>query len=174
VENSWNADGEMLVKELVSFSYHVEGGASVLDLFYQFLVDSDVRISKGAFSGFCLRMRKDGKATVEGPEGEVHLPAPNHLKPETDWPAQPWYGYSITLPDGVLLGGAVIDHPKNPPALWHNPASIRMLNPCIVAPREVLIKPGEPLVFKYRVVAWDGATPRELLNTLAKDWAARP
>jgi hypothetical protein len=65
----------------------------------------------------------------------------------------------------------VIDHPKNPPSLWHNVASIRMINPCIVAPRDVAIKANEPLVLHYRVVAWDGALPRELLNALAKEWA---
>jgi hypothetical protein len=149
----------------------IQAPVSVLDLVYTLEAPADVKLPKWAFSGFCVRMRKDGKATVEGPDGEVKLPAPNHMKPESDWPAQPWYGYSITLPDGSQLGGAVIDHPKNPPALWHNPVSIRMLNPCIVAPKEVVIKAGEPLVLRYRVLAWDGATPRNLVNTFAKNWA---
>ncbi|MBI3854737.1 MAG: PmoA family protein [Planctomycetes bacterium] len=171
VENDWMAEGETLLKEGLTFNHRVQGVASVLDLVYELSADADVKILKGAFSGFCLRARKDGKATVEGPEGEVQRPAPNHMKPETDWPAQPWYGYQITLPDGVQIGGAVLDHPKNPPALWHNPASIRMLNPCITAPGDVVIRKGEPLVFRYRVLAWDGALPRELINSLAKEWA---
>ena len=171
VENHWLAEGETLLKETLTFGHRLEGAASVLDLTYVLSADGDVKIAKGAFSGFCLRMRKDGKATVEGPEGEVKRPAPHHMKPETDWPAQPWYGFQITLPDGAQLGGAVIDHPKNPPALWHNAASIRMINPCITAPGDVVIKAGEPLTLRYRVVAWDGAVPREQLSTLAKDWA---
>ncbi len=171
VENHWMAEGEVLLKETLTFGHRVEGAASVLDLTYVLAGDADVKIAKGAFSGFCLRMRKDGKATVEGPEGEVKRPAPHHLKPETDWPAQPWYGVQITLPDGAQLGGAVIDHPKNPPALWHNPASIRMINPCITAPGDVVIKAGEPLTLRYRVVAWDGVVPREQLSSLVKDWA---
>ena len=36
---------------------------------------------------------------------------------------------------------------------------------------ELLLKAGQPLRLSYRVVAWDGATPRDLLNSLAKDWA---
>ena len=101
VENQWLAEGETLLKETLTFSPRVEGSASVLDLVYVLNVDADLRIAKGAFSGFCLRMRKDGKVTVEGPEGEVKRPAPHHMKPETDWPAQPWYGYQVTLPDGA-------------------------------------------------------------------------
>jgi hypothetical protein len=171
VENHWTAEGETLMKEVLTYGHRVEGAASVLDLVYVLSTDADVKIAKGAFSGFCLRMRKDGKATVEGPEGEVKRPAPHHMKPETDWPAQPWYGYQVTLPDGAQLGGAVIDHPKNPPALWHNAASIRMINPCITAPGEVVIKAGEPLTLRYRVVAWDGALPREQLTSLAQSWS---
>ena len=146
-------------------------GVNVLDLIYQLKAEAEITLPQRAFSGFCLRARKDGKVTVEGPDGEVKLAAPHHLKPESDWPAQPWYGYQIILPDGGQLGGAVIDHPKNPPALWHNAASIRMINPCVVAPKDVVLRPPDPLVLRYRVVAWDGAIPRELLNSLAKDWA---
>jgi hypothetical protein len=171
IENEWMAEGEVLLKEGLVYAHKIDGAASVLDLTYTLSTDADLKIAKGAFSGFCLRMRKDGKATVEGPEGEVKRPAPHHLKPETDWPAQPWYGVQITLPDGAQVGGAVIDHPKNPPALWHNPVSIRMINPCITAPGDVVIKAGKPLTLRYRVVAWDGNIPREQLSSLAKDWA---
>jgi hypothetical protein len=170
VENHWMAEGETLLKETLTFGHRLDGAASVLDLTYVLAADADVKIAKGAFSGFCLRMRKDGKATAESPEGEVKRPAPHHLKPESDWPAQPWYGYQITLPDGAQLGGAVLDHPKNPPALWHNSAPIRMINPCITAPADVVIKAGEPLTLRYRVVAWDGAIPREQLSSLSKSW----
>jgi hypothetical protein len=166
VSNHWLADGEVLVKEVLTVSMRTQGSANVLDLRYGLSVDADVRLPKWAFSGFCARLRKDGKATIEGPEGEVKLPAPNHLKPETDWPAQAWYAYQITLPDGSQVGAAVIDHPKNPKTLWHNGMSMRMLNPCIVAPAELTIKPGEGLVFRYQVVAWDGPTPKDLLRDL--------
>jgi hypothetical protein len=171
VKNDWMAEDLALVKEDLNVRFARSQGVSILDLTYVLSPDGDVRLPQRAFSGFCLRMRKDGKATVEGPEGEVKLPAPNHMKPESDWPAQPWYGYQITLPDGARVGGAVIDHPKNPPALWHNAASIRMLNPCIVAPKDVVIKADEPLRLRYLVVAWDGATPRDVLNSLARNLA---
>jgi len=171
IENDWKAEGQVLLKEELRAMLSRKEGVNVLDLIYQLKPDQDITLPQRAFSGFCLRARKDGKATVEGPDGEVKLAAPQHLKPESDWPAQAWYGYQITLPDGVQLGGAVIDHPKNPPSLWHNAASIRMINPCVMASKDVVLKAADPLVLRYRVVAWDGATPRDLVNSLAKDWA---
>jgi hypothetical protein len=169
-ENEWRAEGETLLQERVVAAVKTEGTIRILDLTYTLTADADIKLPQRAFSGFCARLRKDGKATVESPEGEVKLPAPHHMKPESDWPAQPWYGYQMTLPDGAQVGCAVVDHPKNPKSLWHNAASIRMLNPCIVAPGDFTIKAGEPLVLRYKVVAWDGATPREPLNALAKGW----
>jgi hypothetical protein len=170
IENDWKAEGQVLLKEELRAMLSRKDGVNVLDLVYQLKPDADITLPRRAFSGFCLRARKDGKATVEGPDGEVKLAAPHHMKPESDWPAQPWYGFQITLPDGVQVGGAVIDHPKNPPSLWHNPVAIRMLNPCVMASQDVVIKAADPLVLRYRVVAWDGATPRELVTSLAKDW----
>jgi len=169
--NEWRAEGETLVGERVAAVVKTDGKARVLDLTYTLTADADVKLPQRAFSGFCARLRKDGKATVESPEGEVKLPAPHHLKPESDWPVQPWYAYQITLPEGTSVGCAVIDHPKNPKSRWHNAASIRMINPCIVAPGDFTLKAGEPLVLRYRVVAWDGALPREQLDALAKAWS---
>ena len=168
--NDWKAEGETLLQEELIVQLSREKGANVLELGYVLHAKADITLPQRAFSGFCFRMRKDGKAAIEGPAGEVKLPAPHHLKPESDWPAQPWYAYQITLPDGAQIGGAVIDDPKNPPALWHNAASIRMLNPCIVAPKDVVIKAGEPLKLHYLVFAWDGAVPRDLLNLYSKKW----
>ncbi len=164
VSNHWLAEGEVLLKEDLSVLLQTIESANLLSLRYTLTADADIKLPRWAFSGFCARLRKDGKATIESPEGEAKLPAPNHMKPETDWPAQPWYAYQITLPDGSEVGAAVIDDPKNPKALWHNGMSMRMLNPCIVAPGDLTIKAGEPLVFRYSVVAWDGPLPKALLN----------
>jgi hypothetical protein len=92
------------------------------------------------------------------------------VKPESDWSAQPWYAYGLKLKDGKEVGVAVIDHPKNPPSLWHNQRDVRMLNPCVVAPADVKLKANEPLVLRYRVVAFDGPVQKEQLDRLAKQW----
>jgi len=169
VRNDWKADGETILVEDLAASVKVEGAATVLDLAYTLTADAELKISKWAFSGFCLRMRKDGKARVEGPEGEVKLPAPNHMKPETDWPSQPWYAIQVALPDGTEFGGAVLSAASNPPTLWHNPVSIRMVNPCVVAPGDLVLKAGEPRILRYKVVAWDGPLPKELLKGLVPE-----
>lgn len=163
VENEWKAEGEVLVGEQLDVTLRTEGPANVLELAYTLKADADVRLAKWAFSGFCARLRKDGKAVAHDPDGEVTLPAPGHMKPESDWPAKRWYALQMTLPDGAQVGAAVVDHPENPPTKWHVLKSIGMINPCVVAPGELVLKAGEPLRLRYKVVAWDGPLPKDLL-----------
>jgi hypothetical protein len=101
------------------------------------------------------------------------LADPHHLKPESDWPAKPWYDYVIQLTTGETIGVAVIDHPDNPPSLWHNLKPIAMVNPCIVAPGPVTIDSGKVLRLRYRVVVHDGPPPMDLLARLTDDWRGR-
>ena len=169
-ENEWLAGTNVVVTEQLRTVARTEGPASVIDLVYSLTAKEDLTLSRWAFSGFCVRVRKDGKLEAEGPDGPVTLPNPKHTEPATDWPAAPWYAYTIALPDGNTVGAAVIDHPQNPPSLWHNHRDVRMLNPCIVAPAAVAIRAGTPLVLRYRVLIYDGPAPRPLLSKLAKDW----
>jgi hypothetical protein len=168
--NEWRAETNVVLTEQLQAAARTEGPANIVDLVYSLTAKDDLTLSQWAFSGFCVRVRKDGKIEAEAPEGPVALPNPKHTEPATDWPAAAWYGYSLALADGNIVGAAVIDHPQNPRSLWHNHRDVRMLNPCIVAPGAVTMKAGVPLVLRYRVVVYDGPTPRELLNKLAKDW----
>lgn len=174
VTNDWRAEDIVLVEERTRVSLKALREAHVLDLVYTLTAPEEVSLSRWAFSGFCVRTRKDGKIAVTNPDGPVNLPAPNHMKPESDWPDAAWYDYSITLKDGAVAGVAVINHPKNPPTLWHNATGIGMLNPCIVAPGKVMMKAKEPLVLRYRVVTHDGAAPKDLLNVLSAEWNRSP
>jgi hypothetical protein len=169
--NDWLAETNVMIVEQLRTAVRTEGAANILDLVYTLTPREDVMLSRWAFSGFCVRVRKDGQLEAHGPSGPVNLPNPKHTDPPSDWPAAPWYGYTLTLSDGTVVGAAVIDHPKNPPALWHNHRDVRMLNPCNVAPAAIVLKDGTPLVLRYRVVIHDGPTPRTLLTTLANDWA---
>ena len=172
--NRWLADDEEVLQEVLSATVRAvpSAKAHVIDLVYTLTPASDLTLSRWAFSGFCVRTRGDGKLTAYSPAGEVKLPNPSHVKPESDWPAAPWYGYTLRFDDGKVAGVAVINHPDNPPTLWHNHRDVRMLNPCIVAPAEVKLKAKEPLVLRYRVVAHDGETPGAELDRLAKEWGA--
>jgi hypothetical protein len=172
LSNRWFAEDEPLVHEDLAASVRPEPSAKayVIDLTYTLTPTADLTLSRWAFSGFCVRTRGDGKVKAYGPGGEVKLPNPSHVKPESDWPAAPWYGYTLKFDDGKVAGVAVIDHPKNPPSLWHNHRDIRMLNPCIVAPAEVKLKAKQPLVLRYRVVAHDGETPSAELDRLGAEW----
>ena len=168
--NDWTAEGTKILAEQLEVSVRTTAPAVVLDLTYTLTPAADLTLTRWAFSGFCVRTRKDGKLEAHSPNGLVNLPNPSHVKPDSDWPDQPWYDYTLKLDDGKTAGVAVLNHPRNPPTLWHNHRDVRMLNPCIVAPSEVKLQADKPLTLRYRVVSHDGPTPTDLLNKLAKDW----
>ncbi len=171
-DNIWEADGTVLLKERLDAKAEDRDGVRVLDLTYRLTPPGDLTLSRWAFSGFCLRTRKEGDIRMYAPAGPAQFPAPSHVKPESDWPDAAWYACEQTLGGGRQFGAAVINHPGNPPTLWHNHPDIRMINPCIVAPGEVRLAAGKPLMLRYRVVTFDGKLPKAVLDKLAVEWAA--
>lgn len=59
--NAWMAEEMCLVKEDVRVSVRETAPAYIIDL------------ARWAFSGFCVRLRKDGRLEAEGPDGPVNL-----------------------------------------------------------------------------------------------------
>ncbi len=171
-KNSWNAEGEVLVTESVSSTVSEKMGVRLIDVAYELVPKADIKAARWAFSGFCVRVKKAASIEVHDPNGLVNLPPPSHLKPESDWPDRAWYDFSVTQTNGTKTGVAIINHPKNSATLWHNIPGLGMMNPCVVAPADLLLKKGQKLVLNYRVVAHDGEVPRETLNTLAKEFGA--
>lgn len=169
-KNEWNVDDFTLFDEILEVRLFPETAAHVLDLTYTLIPRGNVELPAWAFSGFCVRLRKDGRLEAEGPEGRVERPDPKHTDPSTDWPAAAWYAYTLHLEDGNVAGAAVMDHPDNPKSLWHNHRKVRMLNPSVTAAGKRTLKAGAPLVLRYRVVAYDGEAPRDLLSRLAREW----
>lgn len=172
--NDWTAGKEpstVLLQETLTASVSQSSEARVYDLAYRFDAPADVTLGQQAFSGFALRTRKDAPITVHDPAGPVTLAPPSHLDPKSDWPDRPWYAFELALPEGKKAGAAVLNHPGNPPTLWHNVAAIGLLNPCIVAPSDVAIPAGKPLILRYRVILFDGAVPAALLNQEAETFA---
>jgi len=168
--NDWTVGDEVMIEEVTLLSTRQRGPAYVIDLDYRLTPKEDVTLDQTAFGGFCAKCRKDGKGVYSDPQGEVKLPPPHHLKPETDWPAADWYDYTIRLEGGKTVGIAVLDHPDNPPTTWHNLAPIAMVNPCIVAQGPVVIRQGQPLRLRYRLVVHDGPAPEKLLKELTGEW----
>jgi hypothetical protein len=170
VSNGWMLDDQPMIEEATAITARKQQGAYVIDLDFQLTPTTDVTLRQTAFGGLCVKGRKDGQGAYFSPQGKVDLPAPHHLKPESDWPAAAWYDYTIRLENGKTVGVAVLDHPGNPPTAWHNLGPIAMLNPCIVAKGPVTIKKGQPLRLRYRLVVHDGPPPAALLNELAGAW----
>ncbi|HTI73219.1 MAG TPA: DUF6807 family protein [Candidatus Limnocylindria bacterium] len=171
--NEWVAEGSVLVEEELQAVSTAGTGANLLELTYKLTPKSDLTLSQWAFSGFCLRVRKDGDMRIFSPTGLSMLPNPNHMKPESDWPDARWYRCEQTLPDGSHIGAAIINHSSNPPSLWHNHRDVRMLNPCIVAPGPVKLAGGKTLVLRYLVVTHDGSISADYLDGLSADFSKR-
>jgi hypothetical protein len=141
-----------------------------MDLDYQLTPGCDLVLCHTAFGGFCVRARNDGESWYSNPEGAVTLPDPHYSVPELNWPASDWSAYAIKLTSGKTLGVALLDHPANPPATWHNPRYVWMVNPCIVAGKPVMLDARQPFHLRYRLVIHDGPTPIELVKELNREW----
>jgi hypothetical protein len=173
VRNEWVAEGQVLVEENTTVAARQAEGVYVVDLDFRLTPKADLTLRHTAFGGLCVKSRKTEQSKYTSPQGEVKLPAPHHLKPETDWPAADWYDYTCTVEPGKTIGVAVVDHPANPPTLWHNLQAIAMVNPCIVAPGPVTLRAGQPLRLRYRLIVHDGPPPQELLAKLSAQWRAK-
>lgn len=175
-ENDWMAGDTVMVRERLEA--HVrqmkadsDSRANVLDLTYTLTPTADVTLAQRAFGGFVFRTRIDGEIRRIGPQGQVDLPAPSAVEPASNWPPQPWYAYTFDIPEiDSTFGGAVIDHPDNPPSTWHNVFTIGLLQPTIVAEGDVQLAADEPLTLRYRAVTFDGEVPTALLDRLAAEW----
>jgi len=167
IHNDWCIADKVVLQETLSIVASELEGSHLLQLTFRLAPQVDITLNRTAFGGLCVKGRKDGKGLYSDPAGEVDLPNPHHLKPESDWPARDWYDYTVQLEEGKTVGVAVIDHPGNPPALWHNLEPIAMVNPCLVAPGPVAIKRAEPLTLRYLLVVHDGAPNIKTLNTTA-------
>ena len=173
VENDWTIDGEPVLREQTTTRAGEDQGARILDLTYRFTSDYDVTLNQMAFTGMCFRCRKDGSYTFHDPGGEVTLPNSNATRPETDWPARPWYSHTVTRADGKSVASALLDHPANPPSAWHGARGVSFLNPCITANGPVKIAAKQPLTLRYRAVAYDGKCPDGMLDKVASGFSRK-
>jgi hypothetical protein len=170
VTNDWMIAQQTVMHEGATIVAAEERDARVLDLSYTLTSDYDITVNQMAFTGACFRCRKDGSYTFFDSNGEVKLPDSTASNPASDWPAQPWYSHQLTRADGKILSSALIDHPANPPSLWHGARGVSFLNPCVSAIEPVQIPAGRPLVLRYRAVAFDGAFPAGMLDQMARAW----
>jgi len=173
VANDWQIGSQVVMRETTTIQAGEEEGARVLDLAYRFTSDYDVTLNRMAFTGLCFRCRKDGSYFYSDSKGEIGLPDSQPTVPESDWPARPWYSHTVTHGDGKTVASAVIDHPGNPPSLWHGVRLVSFLNPCIAASGAVHIPAGRPLTLRYRAVTRDGAFPAGWVDRMAARWRAQ-
>jgi len=169
IHNDWLIEGKKMLEETDRVNVSERDGVYVIDLAYRLAPLFDYVIHQTAFGGFAVQGMKYGDSYYSAPWGKVALTPPYYSNPESDWPSEPWYDYTVRLKsDGKTVGVAVLDHPLNPPTRWHN--TVWLLNPCISSYRPVTIHPGAPLILRYRVVVHDGPAPTKLLQELSEEW----
>ncbi len=167
MQDDWMVHDKVMMVQETTCQVRQEGDTYVIDLDYKLTPKTDAVLNQSSFGGFCVRARNDGESYYADAEGRVTLPDPYHSAPKLNWPARPWYDYTITLKDGKTVGCTVIDHPQNRNATWHNPRYIWMINPCVTAAGPVLIKAKETFRLRYRLLIHDGPTPVDAIKTLA-------
>jgi hypothetical protein len=170
IQNDWTIRDTRYLGEDTRAVWREVQGANVLDLTYTLTPDREMTLNQTAFGGFCVRARNDGDSWYESPSGRVTLPDPHYSAADLNWPRADWYAYGIALRSGKTIGCAVVDHPSNPPATWHNPRYVWMINPCIVAEKPLTVDGGRPLTLRYRVIVFDGPLPGALVRQLSAEW----
>jgi hypothetical protein len=172
IANEWLIASKKVMDEQTTASWRPGTSANVLDLTYRLTPDADLVLNQTPFGGFCVRARNDGESWYADPRGRVTRPDPHYSAADLNWPAADWYAYLITLTGGRGIGCAVVDHPKNPPATWHNPRYVWMINPCLVANSPYQLGKGQTLTLRYRVILFDGALPDPLVRQLSTEFRA--
>ena len=173
VENAWMVGKRRLLDETTVTRVTERDGTYVLDFSFTLAPLADYVLHKQSFSGFNFQGRKDGESYFTNSAGTVQLPNPHYSVPELNWPPSAWYGYVVKVPNGKVVGAAVIDHPSNPPNTWHNSRTLWMVNPVIASLAPYTIKAGAPLTLRYRVVVHDGPTPTAVVDKLAAELRAQ-
>jgi hypothetical protein len=175
IRNEWLVRNQKRLDEVIVATAAEREGVFLLDLEYRLTPVVDYVLDRASFGGFTVQARKDGESYFSGAAGKVELPDPHYSMPDLNWPAAPWYDYTIRLKEnGKTIGVALVDHPRNPTTTWHNSTHLWMLHPVITAGGPFTISHGETLVLRYRVVSHDGETPAALLNRLAAEWRGKP
>jgi hypothetical protein len=172
IQNDWAVGKRKLADETTTAIVTERDGVYVIDVIFRLAVLVDYQLNKQGFSGFNFQARKDGESYYTYPGGVVPFPDAHYSAPETNWPGAPWYGYVIKLTNGRTVGAVVLDHPSNPPTLWHGSRGLWMLNPNIAAVGPYTIKTETPLTLRYRVAVHDGETPAAFVNKLSDEFRA--
>jgi len=173
IHNDWLVRNRKMLDEVTIATAAERDGVYVLDLEYRLTPVADYVLDRAAFGGWTVQARKDGESYFADAAGKVDRPDPHYSVPDLNWPAAPWYDYTIRLNgNGKTIGVAVIDHPRNPTTTWHNSTHLWMLHPVITAGEPFVMPHGETRVLRYRVVLHDGDTPTALLEKLSAEWRA--
>lgn len=171
IHNDWTVSGRKMAEEVDLVNVAERDATFVLDFEYRISPLVDYIMNRASFGGFDVQGRKDGESWFADASGKLDRPDAHYSLPDSDWPNEPWYDFSLKQNgNGKIIGFAVMSHPKNPPTAWHNSSHLWMLNPTITAGQPMTIGAGQTMELRYRVVVHDGDTPTALLQRLSAEY----
>jgi Methane oxygenase PmoA len=164
-ENAWNDEtGKTLLQEVRTLRFRPQADSQwllVIDLV--FTADSPVTLGKTSFGPVAVRLAKtigvhDGGGTIRNSAGGVN-------EKEVFWKPAKWVDYSGPMPQGVIEGITLMDHPSNPnhPNAYH----VRddgWMGACTTFAADRVIDKDKPLSLRYGLWVHGGLPSAELLN----------
>jgi len=162
----WWGDREAIVQERAIIRAHrATGQQRVIDLVFRFVALKDgialARRGMDQYGGLSLRL-----ATPAAQEMVIHTDPPNVV------PRRAWSDLSGAFAGGSTVSGlTVLQHQQNPdyPGDWNQHPELSWCQPTFpAAGTRYALRPGKPLVLRYRLIVHAGGKPSE--DEAAKSW----
>lgn len=168
--NEWLVEKSVILTEEIAVSITQEDHATHVNFTARLTALTDIRLARSPFGGFAVRTRADGQPVAIGPAGDPPRKPSDPAQTDSNWPDAPWRGLRLQWGADKTATVVVVGRHTNPPTTWHVIPSSGLLNPCITASDDVRIPPDQPLLLRYRIMAFDGAPDLARIARWADPW----
>ncbi len=169
-----SADKVLIAETVTARAYGAPAAPRLLDLTVrQEAAEGDVTLAKLLYGGLAYR----GRNEWSGKEGKVEvLTSEGKTRADANATRARWLDYTGRLGAEGWGGTLAIEHPANPryPNGVRVHPSMAFFCSALCQPDAYVLKKGEPLVLRYRLVIHDGKPDKALAERLAADFANPP
>lgn len=183
--NWMDEDGDVLLRDSRLWRAEAVGDTRFIDI--EIMLEAvDEPVVFGDTKEGAMAIRLHPQLRVEGPVANGTLLTSAGVEGKPAWGTRArWCAAQGTI-NGAPVTVALIDHPENPnhPTWWHaraygllaaNPFGRRAFEGISAEPMTVTIRPGSPLVLRYRLVVADGIlAPARLEHVWAESSSGLP
>ena len=169
VYNMLDAEGNVIMVEIQTWSLGIRSGRLVLDLVWRGEAQVDIRIGEFAYGGMFLRMpyRAENGGRILNSEGAD--------QPGAEGTRARWVGVEMPIPGRERAAAqhcwiAIMDHPSNPehPTPWRADGQLGV-GPCRALAGDWKIPQGTLATFRHRLLVASGALDRDGIE---QEWDA--